>query len=357
MYPKVSVIVPVHNVQKYLKETLDSLLAQTFKDFEIICIDNKSTDNTLKILKEYAKNDERFIIFEKKENIKQGLARNFGISVATGEYIFFLDGDDIIMPDCLEKMYNKAVSDDSDITVCCWALLDDLTKKVNDKHDYALLKQIPEEVNDKVFHWRDIKNSIFWQSSVPWDKIYKRSFLIEKDVKFPGGVFFEDNVFVYDAFFKSNRISVLRDILMLYRTNRKGAVTNSKNKLFFDYLKIFNMIGDNLKKIGLYDEMKYLYLDYKIITLYWWFKLIKPQYKWEFFNKIKEDFKKIEIKEEEKEFVRNRTLFLFYRFKNIPFLIYLPFYFIDRVYRVEKGKKSKTVVWFSTFEKWCEYKN
>lgn len=357
MNPKVSVIIPVYNVEKYLKESIESIANQSLKEIEIICIDNKSEDKSLEILKEYAKRDDRFVIYENEENLKQGVARNFGISVAKGEYVFFVDGDDYIKNDCIEKMYNKAKKDESDITICCWALFDDKTKKINYKHDYALLKQVPEEYNDKSFSWRDIKNCIFWQSSVPWDKIYKREFLIEKDVKFPGGVFFEDNVFVYDAFFKSSKISILRESLIFYRTNREGAVTNTRDKTFFDYLRIFNLIGDNLKKINLYEEMKYLYLDYKVITLIWWYKKIKLIYKKHFYELIREDFKKIQINEEEKENLRNQTLFLLNRFINNSFFVYYPLSFWDKVYRIEKGKKYNTRIILSTFEKWYENKN
>ncbi len=357
MNPKVSVIIPVYNVEKYLRESLDSVVNQTLKEIEIICIDNKSQDTSLDILKEYASKDERIIIFENETNLKQGLARNFGIEKAKGEYVFFVDGDDFIKNDCIEKMYNKAKKDYSDITICCWALYDDKTSKINNKHVYALLKQIPEHYNDKTFNWRDIKEAIFWQSSVPWDKIYKREFLIEKDVKFPGGVFFEDNVFVYDAFFKSSKISILREILIYYRTNRKGAVTNTRDKTFFDYLKIFNLIGENLKKIDLYDEMKYQYLDYKIITLVWWYKKIKLRYKKKFYEIIREDFKNIELTEEEKYKVRNQTLFLMERFIKNPFFVYFPLSFWDKIYRVERGKKSSTRIILSTFEKWYENKD
>lgn len=356
MNPKVSVIIPIYNVEKYLKESLESVINQSLKEIEIICIDNKSEDKSLNILKEYAKKDNRIIVYENEENLKQGLARNFGITQAKGEYIFFVDGDDYIKTDCIEKMYNKAKKDDTDITICCWVLYDDKTKKINDKHGYALLKQIPEEYNEKTFNWRDIKNSIFWQSSVPWDKIYKRKFLIDKDVKFPSGVFFEDNVFVYDAFFKSSKISILRESLIFYRMNRIGAVTNTRDKTFFDYLKIFNLIGDNLKKINLYDEMKYLYLDYKVITLIWWYKKIKLRYKKQFYKMIREDFKNIEIKEEEKEYLRNQTIFILDRVIKNSFFMYCPISIWDRLYRVEKGKNWNRRVILSVFEKWYENK-
>ena len=93
MSVKVSIILAVYNVEKYIKQTLDSVVNQTFKDIEIIVVDNKSTDKTLDIVNEYAKNDSRFVIYKNSENLKQGIARNFGVQMARGEYIFFIDGD------------------------------------------------------------------------------------------------------------------------------------------------------------------------------------------------------------------------------------------------------------------------
>ena len=358
MNPKVSVIIPVYNVEKYIRQTLDSVVNQTFKEIEIIIVDNKSTDKTLEIINEYAKNDSRFTIYKNSKNLKQGLARNFGVQMARGQYIFFIDGDDYMELNAIEKLYKRITESNADITICTWNQFDDLTGKIDKGHVYAKLKQIPTEFDDKTFNWRDIKYSVFWQTSVPWDKMYRRDFLLGKDVKFPGEIFFEDNVFVYDALFKADKISILREDLIFYRCNRKNAVTNSRNHIFFDYLKIFNLIGDNLKKIGLFDEMKYFYWDYKVITLYWWFMKIRLPYKRKFFNMMKYDFKNIlEIKEEDKEFVRNRTLFLIDRFTKLPFFVYYPlFFFWDKVFRIERGIKNYTVIFFSTFEKWYDYK-
>lgn len=357
MSAKVSVIIPVYNVEKYIRQTLDSVINQTFKDIEIIIVDNKSTDKTLGIVEEYAKNDKRFVIYKNSENLKQGIARNFGVKMARGQYIFFIDGDDYMELNAIERLYEKITETDSDITICTWNQFDDLTGKIDKNHVYAKLKQIPEEFDNKTFSWRDIKYSVFWQTSVPWDKMYKREFLIKKDVKFPGEIFFEDNVFVYDALFKAEKISILREDLILYRCNRKNAVTNSRNHIFFDYLKIFNLIGDNLKKIGLFDEMKYYYWDYKVITLYWWFMKIRLPYKKKFFNMMKYDFKHLDMEEADKEFVRNRTLFLIDRFTKLPFIIYYPlFFFWDKIFRIERGIKNYAVIFFSTFEKWYDYK-
>ncbi|MBR6163006.1 glycosyltransferase family 2 protein [bacterium] len=353
---KVSVIIPVFNVEKYIAQTLESVIYQTLTDIEIICFDNGSTDNTIKIIEEFQEKDKRIILHKSSVNLKQGLARNICVNTARGKYIFFIDGDDYMALNCLEKMYNKIEQDNSDITICAWNQFDDETGKIIE-HPYSKLLQIPPEFDNKPFNWRDIKYTVFWQTSVPWDKIYKKDFLITKKVEFPGGIFFEDNVFVYDALFKAEKISILRDELMFYRVNRGFAVTNRRDETFFDYLKIFNMIGDNLKKIGLYDEMKHLYLDYKIITLYWWFKKIKLPYKKRFFEMIKADFKQIQMTKKDRAHVRNRTNFLYSRFTKMPFFVYYPFFFfLDKIFRIEKGVKTWNITLFASYEKYFEKK-
>ena len=111
---KLSVIIPVYNVENYLRECLDSITSQTVKDIEIICIDDGSTDNSPKILKEYQKKDSRIKIIT-KENGGQASARNLGIKKAQGEYIAFIDSDDFIESEMLEKLYTKAKDNNLDI--------------------------------------------------------------------------------------------------------------------------------------------------------------------------------------------------------------------------------------------------
>ena len=108
MSVKVSVILAIYNVEKYIRQTLDSVVNQTFKDIEIIVVDNKSTDKTLDIVKEYAEKDKRFVIYKNTENLKQGIARNFGVQMARGDYIFFIDGDDYMELNAIERAYESA---------------------------------------------------------------------------------------------------------------------------------------------------------------------------------------------------------------------------------------------------------
>ena len=129
----ITVIIPIYNVSKYLKNCLESVINQTYKNLEIICINDGSTDNSLQILKEYKERDERIIIIDKK-NAGVSAARNDGIEKASGEYLFCVDGDDYIDEDFFEKFYNNAKKNDSDLVVLSsfW----NLDKRINKNHGF-----------------------------------------------------------------------------------------------------------------------------------------------------------------------------------------------------------------------------
>ena len=113
---KISVIIPVYNVEKYLKECLDSVINQTLKDIEIICVNDGSTDNSLNILENYAKKDNRIIVISQKNKGLSG-ARNTGLKYCSGEYVSFIDSDDYVSKDLFELTYNNAISNNSDLVI------------------------------------------------------------------------------------------------------------------------------------------------------------------------------------------------------------------------------------------------
>ena len=115
---RVSIIMPVYNVEKYLRQCLDSLFSQTLKSIEIIAVNDGSTDNSLQILEEYQRNNPQIMTIYTTENKGVSHARNYGMAKASGEYILFVDSDDFIEPDMCEKLYNKAVTDNNDIVIC-----------------------------------------------------------------------------------------------------------------------------------------------------------------------------------------------------------------------------------------------
>ena len=150
-----------------------------------------------------------------------------------------------------------------------------------------------------------------------WNKIYKKSLLTEKNLKFPDGIFFEDTVFAYDSLMKADKISVFSDILIYYRTNNKKSVTAQRNAIFLDYLKVYAAIRENLKKQDVYETMKYYYLDFAIYTLYMYWLQIDLNYKKIYYEKMKDFFtllEKEDIKEEQdKNIINPEALFLLKR--------------------------------------------
>lgn len=354
MSAKVSIIIPTYNVEKYITQTLNSVINQTLTDIEIIIIDDKSTDDTLLIIENYALADKRIRLFLNSNNYKQGYSRNLGIEKATGDYIFFLDGDDYIQINAIEKLYNKITQDNADITICTWNKINDKNNKIS-FNNYSKLQNIPTELNDKTFNWIDIKDNFFKQTTVPWDKIYKREFLIKNNIKFPEDIFFEDNTFVFEALLKAEKISILREDLIFYRYNRKNAVTNTNNQHFIDYFKAINLFEYKLITLNLFEKLKYEFLNHKIITLYWYFMKIQRRFKKEFFELIKEDFNRLNLSDEEKSLLSNRALFLLNRFTSLSFEQYYPkYYYLDKIFRVEKGKKN-LIIFFSKYPQ--KYKN
>ena len=195
---KLSIIVPVYNVEKYLPKCLESLIKQTLNDIEIICVNDGSMDNSLAILKEFASRDSRIRIID---NQHQGVAktRNTGIEQSTGEYIGFVDSDDYIDIDFFEKLYNSATKSNSDIAIAS------ILKHKNFFNIYNA-KYTKEEtaitIQDKIKLCEDKKHFFFYA----WNKIYHSGFIKENNIKFSEGQIYEDVMFAIKALYYSNKI-------------------------------------------------------------------------------------------------------------------------------------------------------
>ena len=194
---KISAIVPVYNVEKYLKECLDSIINQTLTDIEIICINDGSTDNSLKILNEYAEKDKRVKIFTQK-NQGLSIARNNGMKYAKGEYISFIDSDDYIELNTFEKLYDKATRDDLDILMFKSFVYDEQKQKINEFDAYHDLEVFDKFIKN-IFCHLDTKEFTHRISVTSWSKIYKTDFLKSNEINFPEKLLFEDNAFFYET--------------------------------------------------------------------------------------------------------------------------------------------------------------
>ncbi len=216
---KVSIIVPVYNVEKYLGRCLDSLVMQTLEDIEIICVNDGSPDNSLAILEEYAAKDTRIRIIN-QENAGLSCARNAGLQIAQGEYIAFVDSDDWVDLDFFKKLYDTAKKHDTDIAVAGIMRLHKFGKKFYLKFTEEI---VTNDLNKK-FELCDVPDR-----SYVWNKIYKKEVLLNNNIKFVENLIYEDCVFTPQVLHKFNNLVTVPNTYYYYWRHANTLVT-LKNK-------------------------------------------------------------------------------------------------------------------------------
>ena len=257
---KVSIIVAAYNIEDYIKRCMYSIVNQTFKDIEIIVVNDGSTDNTLNIINDFAKNDARIKIIDKKNG---GLieARKSGLEIASGEYILFLDGDDWLHLEAIEKLCKEAKKDNFDIVLYNFYLAYD-NNKLEEKSSF-------EEI---VKHEDDyLKLSLTGQIGANiWAKFLKRKFLIDNNIEFVKNITYAEDVATTNLLFMySPKVSTIDENLHYYY-QRENSVTKVVDEKVFDIPKALEFIKSNLEKQGLYEKYKeeFEYLCYKHIYFY-----------------------------------------------------------------------------------------
>lgn len=221
-----SVIIPIYNVEKYLTKCIESVINQTYKNIEIILVNDGSTDNSKAIIDKYSSIDSRIKVINKKNG---GLsdARNVGIELAKGEYITFLDSDDWIELNMYEKLYKYIKQENADIVQCSYQKVYD--EEVNNQKN-------KEEVN--IMSGEKSLYNLGEKTVVVWNKIYKRELF--NDIRFPKGKYHEDEFTIYKVLYKANKIVDLNLPLVYYR-QREDSIMNSKfNLKRLDALEAFN---------------------------------------------------------------------------------------------------------------------
>lgn len=248
----ISIILPVYNGEKFLPLCLNSIMQQTFKDFELICVDDGSTDKSLDILKKYASHDDRIRIL-RQQNMHVGVARNNGLAKARGRYVIFLDADDIFAPDLLQCLYDRAETTNSDICFCAADHFDSATGRRLGRMDFTMnLSQCPKEI----FSWRDKPHEFFrCTCPAPWNKLYRREFLDKTGIRFPDLHTAEDLYFFACTMAAAERISYVDKSLVNYRDNNKDSLDRNLHKYPDDFLHSLLYIRSWLLANNLYDPL------------------------------------------------------------------------------------------------------
>ena len=288
---KVSIVIPIYNVEKFLADAIESVLNQTYKNLEVILVDDGSPDNCGKICDEYALKDERIKVIHK---VNGGLsaARNSGIEIATGDYIMFLDSDDLLTENACELFLNKIESENADYVIGNYINCDEdgtvWEKPIFNTEKYSEFK----------LDIKDYTDSFFIMNSSACNKMFRREFIEKLGLRFEVGLPAEDAIFTTYCFIKSTRVFYIPDIIYIYRQRNAGTSIsmNCTQKYFNGISKAYKIIYENFRdnnELGFYrffyaksmTYMLYKFIDSQLLTeeekievmsdMRWFYKLSK----------------------------------------------------------------------------------
>jgi len=271
--PKISVIVPVYNVENYLVDALDSLVNQSLTDIEVLMIDDGSTDNSRYIIEKYALDYDNFHAFH-KENEGLSVTRNYGLKYANGEYIFFIDSDDYLLHDALEKLYNCAIKYDSEIVTANFFRYNDYKSWEHIICDYVFNNLKNDLYNTNLSEYPNL----IWDMPV-WNKLYKKEFIDNNNLRFfDGRVIFEDNIFSTEVYVKAKKVSVLKEGVYCWRMGAPNtSISQSHDRNRGDELyKMAKMVKDILNEnISDYEILSRKYIKWLTLDIPFYMSKIK----------------------------------------------------------------------------------
>ncbi len=289
--PKVSIVVPIYGVEKYLQQCVDSILAQTLTDIEVILVDDGSKDKCPEIVDEYAKKDKRVIAVH-QPNGGYGRAVNHGISVATGDYIGIIESDDWIEPTMYEKLYNAAKKFNTDITKCEFFRYNSLAPLDKQNIIWKTRYQDLSEAPDGAFNVTEWPLIIAFHASI-WSNLYKASFIKKQQVIESRSASYQDFPFMIEAMCRAKKITVVKEPLVHYRMEEgQNSSTIRRDERLILMPKQCNEGKQILKKYKLYDKLKEEFYFHTYLTCIGFYKSIYWKHKWafykEFHNTVKE---------------------------------------------------------------------
>lgn len=254
----VSIIIPMYNAEKYLKRCLNTILEQNLKNIEIICVDDGSIDKTCEILEEYTRKDSRIKVYH-QENSGAGIARNLGLSHAQGEYVLFLDADDIFMPTLCDDAYYKCRLDNADICLYGAERYNMQTLKLEPMGWVLRTNSLPDNIP---FSAKDTNGKMYQLTTgCPWSKMFNREFILKNNIQFQDTKNANDVLFVRTALAIADRITVLDKTLVHYRYNDGSNTQSLKALAPLEFYKAFRALKQELISRGVYKDMEQTYVN------------------------------------------------------------------------------------------------
>lgn len=285
---KVSILVPIYNVEKYLRECLESLISQTLEDVEILCINDGSTDSSVQIIEEYAKKDGRIKVIN-KENSGYGASMNWGLREATGEYVGIVESDDFVEKNMFEDLYNIARKNQADIVKSdyyYYTTANNQSRKAGKISKYRI---------NKVINAKKYKKLLKMQPTI-WNAIYRREFLKENEIKFleTPGASYQDTSFAFKTLSSAERIVLTDKAYLYYRQDNINSSVHSKEKVY----QICSEYDELTAFLAKRPKIKAYANSYKLIKQYrgyiWNLKRIDEQFRDEFIEVFAKTFAEFE---------------------------------------------------------------
>ena len=264
---KISVIIPIYNVEKYIRECIESILNQTFRNIEVIAVNDGSNDNSIKIVEEYL-SDRRLKIIN-KENGGAPSARNIGMKTARGEYVYFIDSDDFIEKDVLEILYKNSESEKMDIVCSCFSFYNDKTKKEK-KAKFTF--PFEEKINKGYYFLYNGEEINIW------NRLYRKKFLEKYNFRFIENIIHDDQDFGFKTILLAENIKYVENYGYKYRVGREGSIMSSQKRE--KSLKSVQILKKELKNffsnIQL-NEFQKIRVYFKLLSLEFWEKELKNE--------------------------------------------------------------------------------
>ena len=286
---KISIIIPVYNVEKYLRQCLESVVNQTFTDLEVICVNDCSPDNSAEILNEYAQKDKRIRVINLEKNGGVGNARNLALKEVASDYVMFLDSDDWLALNACELVYNKISKNDNDFVYFNYYKYYEETGSTGyNKNKFKVLLKFfdTEQINPS-----ELKEP-FACSSECWFKIYKTEFLRNNNLEFLVGRNFEDQIFYSKVFCLAKSVSVINEPLLYYRQRNSSICNNIKYAL--DVPNSWGIVLNNIPASACQVCRDSIVLN-SINSLLYWFKryrAIERSIEQKYYKDMRKQFKK-----------------------------------------------------------------
>lgn len=268
---KVSIVMPIYNTEKYIEHTISSIVKQTYGDFELICVNDGSTDGTLELLNKCAKKDKRIKIID-QPNSGAGMARNNGLKYVTGEYVLILDSDDLYAADMIEKLVNKAKETKAEI-VFCRAVAFNTTDGSEQAMDWSLLT---DKIPSNPFAYYNLGPYLYsFTKGWAWDKLYATKLILRSGLRFQNLQNTNDAFFVFSMLTRASSMAYVEDILVRHRKNDASSISNNRVKNWQCFYSAISEIKHELINTGVYKKVERAFVNW-VLNFTLWYTRTEP---------------------------------------------------------------------------------